>query len=67
MKTVDELKDDVRRIELELANAGRDDAKHHAAMDALCLARRNLNVATGLSPYRDYVPHLRPPRNDRIL
>jgi len=66
MKTVDQLKDEVRRIEQDLANAGGDDAKHAAAMDALCLARRNLNLATGQSPYRDYIPHPTPPRNDRI-
>jgi hypothetical protein len=66
-KTVDQLQDDIRRIELELANAGADDARHAAAMDALCLARRNLNLATGQSPYRDYIPHPAPRRNDRIL
>ncbi len=56
MKTVEELQDDIRRVELELANA-TDDAAHAAAMDALCLARRNLNLVTGQSPYRDYIPH----------
>jgi len=52
-KTIEELQDAVRRIEQDLANAGGDDAKHAAAMDALCLARRNLNLATGQSPYRE--------------
>jgi len=67
MKPISVLRNELQAIETELANCDGDDARHSKLMDDLCLARRNLNLATGFSPYRDHIPFPKPPRNDRIL